>query len=75
MERTNQIPIWFFIGALVLVYGLLILGAGVYYLFHQPVHQVALAFLHADVWWGGLLVVIGMAYCVRYWPFRTGGRR
>jgi len=72
MERTEQIPIWFFIGALVLVYGVLIVGAGVYHLFHQPAHPVALGGLHADLWWGALLVAVGAVYSVRFRPGRRG---
>jgi hypothetical protein len=75
MEPAKQIPIWFFIGGLVLVYGVLIFGAGVYYLFHQPARPTALGGLHADLWWGALLVGIGAAYCVKYWPLRTDRRR
>jgi hypothetical protein len=74
MERTRQIPIWFFIGALLLAYGLLICGAGVYYVFRPPVHQVALAGLHADVWWGALLIGLGAVYCIKYWPRRADRR-
>jgi hypothetical protein len=64
----HGIPIWFFIGALLLVYGVLILGAGLYGLFHPP--PVALANLHAGVWWGALLVVIGLGYVRAFRPRR-----
>jgi hypothetical protein len=64
----HGIPIWFFIGALLAVYGVLILGAGIYGLFHPP--QVALAGLHAGVWWGALLVVIGLGYVRAFRPRR-----
>jgi hypothetical protein len=62
----HGIPIWFFIGALLAVYGVLIFGAGVYGLFHPP--AVALANLHAGLWWGALLVVIGLTYVRAYRP-------
>jgi hypothetical protein len=64
----HGIPIWFFIGALLAVYGVLILGAGIYGLFHPP--DVALASLHAGIWWGALLVVIGLAYVSAFRPRR-----
>lgn len=64
----HGIPIWFFIGALLAVYGVLIFGAGVYGIFHPP--QVALASLHVGVWWGALLVVIGLGYVRAFRPRR-----
>jgi len=64
----HGIPIWFFIGVLLAVYGVLIFGAGVYGLFHPP--QVALANLHVGVWWGALLVVIGLGYVRAFRPRR-----
>jgi hypothetical protein len=64
----HGIPIWFFIGALLAVYGVLILGAGIAGLFHPP--RVALADLHAGIWWGALLVVIGIGYVRAFRPRR-----
>ncbi len=64
----HGIPIWFFIGALLAVYGVLILGAGLFGLVHPP--AVELANLHAGLWWGALLLVIGLGYLVRYRPRR-----
>lgn len=70
MKETNRIEIWFFIGALLFVYGVLITGAGIYYLFVPPARQMALGELHSDIWWGALLFVLGLIYCIKYWPFR-----
>jgi len=66
--RAKMIPIWFFIGMLLLVYGVLILGAGIWAVISPPAHPVVLNRLHAGVWWGALLVGIGAVYCVRFWP-------
>jgi hypothetical protein len=66
MMTKGAVPIWFFIGALLLVYGVLILGAGIYGLSHPP--AVALAHLHAGIWWGVLLIVIGAVYCSVFFP-------
>jgi hypothetical protein len=64
----HGIPIWFFIGALLAVYGVLILGAGIAGLFHPP--NVALASLHAGVWWGALLLAVGLGYVTAFRPRR-----
>lgn len=61
-----MISIWFFIGVLLVIYGVLILGAGLYGLSHPP--NVVHADLHAGIWWGALLLVLGSVYTVRFRP-------
>jgi len=72
MHEEHQIPIWFFIGALLLIYGVIIFGAGLYAWGYPPPEsqRVALFDLHADIWWGLLLTVLGAIYCVRFGPWR-----
>ncbi|HYK87988.1 MAG TPA: hypothetical protein VE398_04430 [Acidobacteriota bacterium] len=70
MDKEFRIPIWFFIGALLGIYGLLILCSGLYGLVHPPERQVALSYLHADIWWGVLLLVIGIVYVRKFRPNR-----
>lgn len=66
MHGRNLISIWFFIGLLVLAYGLVILAAGI---FEGPGHRnVVLAELRADLWWGVLLTVVGAFYTIRFRP-------
>lgn len=62
------ISIWFFIGVLLTIYGILILGSGVYELFVPPTHVVVLAKLHSAVWWGALMIVLGLFYSIRFRP-------
>ena len=64
----HYIPIWFFIGALLLFYGVLITGAGIYHLFVPLEQPVKLAELHAPIWWGALMAVLGAFYCVHFRP-------
>lgn len=70
MESPRQIEIWFFIGALLFLYGVLITGAGIYHFVNPPPEQIALRELHSDLWWGVLLLVLGSVYSVRFWPWR-----
>lgn len=74
MHEKGQIPIWFFIGLLLAVYGLLIFATGIYGAFNPPPEaaRVKLWHLHADIWWGALLVAIGLFYTFRFRPGRTG---
>ena len=68
MHRSDMISIWFFIGTLLLVYGVLILGAGLYELVSPPEHRVVLFNLHAGIWWGALLIVLGAIYTYKFAP-------
>ena len=67
-EKHQIIPVWFFVGILFLVYGVLILGSGLAEWSHPP--DTVLANLHAPVWWGGLLIVLGALYSARFRPGR-----
>jgi hypothetical protein len=70
ISGRGLISIWFFVGAILLVYGVLILGAGVYELIQPPEHPVVMADLHAGIWWGALLILLGTFYCLRFAPWR-----
>jgi len=70
MEK-KMISIWFFIGLILTVYGLLILGAGIYDVINPLKHPVVLSHLHAGVWWGALLVVLGVLYIIKFKPKKT----
>jgi hypothetical protein len=63
-----MISIWFFIGVLLLFYGVVILGAGIYEYSNPPEHPVVLAELHAGIWWGLLLTVLGAWYTNHFKP-------
>jgi len=49
-----------------LIYGILILASGLLEWSHPP-HTV-LSNLHASVWWGGLLVILGGVYVGVFYP-------
>lgn len=67
MEK-RMISIWFFIGLILLVYGLLIFGAGIYDIINPAANTVVLAKLHAGAWWGALLAALGVIYIVKFRP-------
>jgi hypothetical protein len=68
--HSGHISIWFFIGVLLSIYGALILGSGVVELITGQVANVVLANLHAPVWWGGLMLLLGLFYSLRFRPGR-----
>jgi hypothetical protein len=55
-----------------LIYGVLIFGDGLMEFSSPP--NIMLADLHAPVWWGALLIVIGAAYVIAFWPRREQRR-
>jgi hypothetical protein len=67
----SKIAIWFFIGVLLLSYGLLVLGYGIYELATGTLAPVQLNYLHTPVWWGGLLTVLGLLYVIKFRPGRA----
>ena len=68
--QAGGISIWFFIGISLLVNGVLITGAGIGEIFHPPANPVVLYQLHASIWWGALLLLCGLSYCIRFAPGR-----
>jgi hypothetical protein len=68
--REGGIFIWFFIGVSLLVNGILIVGAGIREVFYPPDNPVVLFRLHANIWWGALLLIFGLVYCVKFLPGR-----
>ena len=66
-EKHHIIPVWFFVGVLLFVYGVIIFLSGVAH-WSTPPEGVELAELHAPVWWGALLIVLGGVYCLMFRP-------
>lgn len=68
-ERRHMLPVWFFVGVILLIYGVLIFSTGVYELSHPP--STVLAELHPAVWWGLMLAVIGGVYVYLFRPSKS----
>jgi hypothetical protein len=67
-----MVSIWFFIGVSLLVNGGLIFAAGVYQVLNPPAETtIVLYSLHANVWWGAILFVVGLIYTVAARPGRS----
>jgi len=67
--KHHMIPVWFFVGVILLIYGIIILGEGIYEFSSPP--PTVLANTHPAVWWGGLLVVIGAVYVYVHMPKKS----
>ena len=68
MHRQGMVSIWFFIGALLLALRRPHPGRGIYELSNPPAHPVVRADLHAGIWWGALLLILGAVYSVKFRP-------
>lgn len=64
----SKISIWFFIGVLLVAYGLLITTYGIYEVVTGQLADVALKQLHAPLWWGATLLALGLFYLIKFRP-------
>lgn len=71
MVENKGIAIWFFIGSLLLIYGIIItlsnIAEAVFGAFGK---HVVLGNLHFGIWWGILLIIIGLTYFVSFRPWK-----
>ncbi len=67
-ERQHMLPVWFFIGILLFVYGIIILITAVREISHPP--DVVLSQYHPAFWGGIVLLAIGGFYLFHFWPRR-----
>jgi hypothetical protein len=70
MKMRETLSIWWFAGLLLLAYGVIILLTGIWELSHPLVPPPVLNRLHPAIWWGGVLTLCGLGYCVRFRPGR-----
>ena len=63
------IPVWFFIGVLLLIYGILIMATGIYEFSEPP--TTVLGNLRPAIWWGALLIIIGGIYVYYFMPRKS----
>ncbi len=53
-----MMPVWFFVGLIMAIYGLLILATGLLELSRPP--STVLGSLHPEIWWGAAMLVFGL---------------
>ena len=71
MRKGGGISIWFFVGVSLLFNGAMILGAGLWEVAYPPANPVVLFQYHANVWWGAVLLMLGILYSLRFAPKRA----
>lgn len=67
MNTRSQISIWFFVGSLLLIFGVVTTALG---LVHHDANGRAVVFadIHSDMLWGLLLLALGAYSCFRFYP-------
>lgn len=69
--KKSFISIWFFIGSLLLIYGVIILIASIYEAVAPSAqHQIVLRELNFGIYWGVLLILIGLLYFISFRPWK-----
>lgn len=61
-DSREPMPIWFFVGLILTVYGVLVVAAGA--VTEHPAHIVRVTELAPGIWWGGLMTAGGLAFLV-----------
>jgi hypothetical protein len=74
MKSGGSLSIWFFIGVSLAVNGAVIFGRGIYEVVYPPENRVVLYDLHANVWWGAVLLILGIFFSLRFSPARERAR-
>lgn len=70
MKSGGSLSIWFFIGISLGFNGAVIFATGIYELISPPENRVVLYNLHANIWWGAVLLILGLFFSLRFSPAR-----
>jgi len=65
-------PIWYFVGWILMLTGGVVILSGIYNVFFTPPNVSVLKGLHPDLWWGGVLFLIGLLYTLKNKDVRVG---
>lgn len=55
-------PIWYFVGLILLITGTIVLLSGIYSFFNPPEVKKVLSETHPELWWGTLMIIVGIIY-------------
>lgn len=61
---TGLKTIWYFVGIVLLLMGALVFISGILHLINPPLKQTVLSELHPALWWGGLMMIMGLIYLI-----------
>lgn len=61
-EQKGMRPIWYFVGWMLFLIGILIIIAGFLNLFLQMPSTSVVEAIHPDLWWGSIICLTGIFY-------------
>jgi membrane protein implicated in regulation of membrane protease activity len=68
MHEEHGLSIWFFVGVMLSIYGIIILIANIPAFSTVATAHVVLEELHAGLWWSILLILLGALFLFLHWP-------
>jgi hypothetical protein len=58
-------PIWYFVGLILAIMGGIIEIKGILLLIYPSEEKKVLYYLHPDIWWGGIMIIMGLIFIIR----------
>lgn len=58
-------PIWYFVGLILFIMGLIVAAAGLLSLSSPPEVKPILYDLYPNIWWGAIMMIIGLIYIIK----------
>ncbi|MBI3181135.1 MAG: hypothetical protein HYZ28_03225 [Myxococcales bacterium] len=62
-KPAEPLSIWFFVGAMLIVYGAIVLGSGAL----LETRPTVLSHTRPSLWWGGVMVLGGLPFLIGGW--------
>ncbi|HMD98102.1 MAG TPA: hypothetical protein VKM93_12340 [Terriglobia bacterium] len=69
-HEHHMLPVWFFIGVILFIYGVMLFVNGIRELSNPP--GTVLQELHAPIWWGAIMAVVGVIFTYTNRPGTQG---
>ena len=64
-KEKGMRSIWYFVGLILLVIGIIVFAAGIYDLLNPAKQDIKLTSLHTNIWWGVLIAITGLIYIMK----------
>lgn len=63
--KNKMRSIWFLIGLVMSAIGFITVLAGMYSMHAAENQEIRLSNLHANIWWGALILIVGLIYIIK----------
>jgi len=69
-HEHHMLPVWFFIGVILSIYGVMLFVNGILEISNPP--GAVLQELHSPIWWGAIMAVVGVIFTYTNRPGTQG---